>query len=157
MGSRVDPPGRQERIPAACGVPATYRHAKQYEQAHDYRRLAGSNGPAEEGHGGALPRMTWRSTCKSCLSELRVDYETRQRYSTDHVEGMDATGDKADYVEHRRAAKPISGCLLPGTIWRVAKREPGYQVAQVLREEFTVPMSILRCRGRPRSNSSPKT
>ena len=45
-----------------------------------------------------------RSTCKSWLSELRVDYETRQRYLDHALEGMDAVYDKADFVEHRRAA-----------------------------------------------------
>lgn len=48
-----------------------------------------------------------RSTCKSCLSELRVDYETRQRYLDHSLEGMDAIYDKADYVEHRRAAADL--------------------------------------------------
>lgn len=60
-----------------------------------------------EGRGKAWRRVTphdLRSTCKSCLSELRVDYETRQRYLDHSLEGMDAIYDKADYVEHRRAA-----------------------------------------------------
>jgi integrase len=48
-----------------------------------------------------------RSTCKSWLSSLRVDYETRQRYLDHALEGMDAIYDKADYVEHRRAAADL--------------------------------------------------
>ena len=43
-----------------------------------------------------------RSTCKSWLSELRVDYETRQRYLDHALDGMDAIYDKADYVDRRR-------------------------------------------------------
>jgi integrase len=45
-----------------------------------------------------------RSSCKSWLSALRVDYETRQRYLDHALEGMDAIYDKADFIEHRRAA-----------------------------------------------------
>jgi len=63
-----------------------------------------------EGCGKDWRRVTphdLRSTCKSCLSELRVDYETRQRYLDHSLEGMDAIYDKADYVEHRRAAADI--------------------------------------------------
>lgn len=63
-----------------------------------------------EGCGKAWRRVTphdLRSTCKSCLSELRVDYETRQRYLDHSLEGMDAIYDKADYVEHRRAAADL--------------------------------------------------
>lgn len=45
-----------------------------------------------------------RSTCKSWLSELRIDYETRQRYVDHALEGMDAVYDKADFIGHRRAA-----------------------------------------------------
>lgn len=57
--------------------------------------------------GGAWRRITphdLRSTCKSWLSALRVDYETRQRYLDHALEGMDAIYDKADYLSHRRAA-----------------------------------------------------
>lgn len=57
--------------------------------------------------GGKWRRTTphdLRSTCKSWLSELRVDYETRQRYLDHALEGMDAIYDKADFVEHRLAA-----------------------------------------------------
>lgn len=57
--------------------------------------------------GGTWRRITphdLRSTCKSWLSELRVDYETRQRYLDHALEGMDAIYDKSDFVEHRRAA-----------------------------------------------------
>lgn len=57
--------------------------------------------------GGKWRRITphdLRSTCKSWLSELRVDYETRQRYLDHALEGMDAIYDKADFVEHRLAA-----------------------------------------------------
>lgn len=43
-----------------------------------------------------------RSTCKSWLSELRIDYETRQRYLDHALEGMDAVYDKADYIDRRR-------------------------------------------------------
>lgn len=43
-----------------------------------------------------------RSTCKSWLSELRVDYETRQRYLDHALGGMDAIYDKADYLDRRR-------------------------------------------------------
>lgn len=63
-----------------------------------------------EGRGKAWRRITphdLRSTCKSCLSELRVDYETRQRYLDHSLDGMDAIYDKADYVEHRRAAADL--------------------------------------------------
>jgi integrase len=45
-----------------------------------------------------------RSTCKSWLSELRIDYETRQRYLDHALEGMDAIYDRADYLDHRRVA-----------------------------------------------------
>lgn len=68
-----------------------------------------------EGCGKAWRRITphdLRSTCKSCLSELRVDYETRQRYLDHSLEGMDGIYDKADYVEHRRAAADIWLSLL---------------------------------------------
>lgn len=57
--------------------------------------------------GGKWRRITphdLRSTCKSWLSELRVDYETRQRYLDHALEGMDAIYDKSDFVEHRLAA-----------------------------------------------------
>lgn len=57
--------------------------------------------------GGKWRRITphdLRSTCKSWLSELRVDYETRQRYLDHALDGMDAIYDKADFVEHRLAA-----------------------------------------------------
>lgn len=57
--------------------------------------------------GGMWRRITphdLRSTCKSWLSELRVDYETRQRYLDHALEGMDAIYDKADFLEHRLAA-----------------------------------------------------
>lgn len=57
--------------------------------------------------GGAWRRITphdLRSTCKSWLSELRVDYETRQRYLDHALEGMDAIYDRADYLDHRRTA-----------------------------------------------------
>ena len=57
--------------------------------------------------GGAWRRITphdLRSTCKSWLSELRIDYETRQRYLDHALEGMDAIYDRADYLDHRRAA-----------------------------------------------------
>lgn len=57
--------------------------------------------------GGAWRRITphdLRSTCKSWLSALRVDYEIRQRYLDHALEGMDAVYDKADYLAHRRAA-----------------------------------------------------
>lgn len=57
--------------------------------------------------GDAWRRVTphdLRSTCKSWLSALRVDYETRQRYLDHALDGMDAIYDKADYVGHRREA-----------------------------------------------------
>ena len=57
--------------------------------------------------GGAWRRITphdLRSTCKSWLSELRIDYETRQRYLDHALEGMDAIYDKADYLGPRKAA-----------------------------------------------------
>jgi integrase len=57
--------------------------------------------------GGKWRRITphdLRSTCKSWMSELRVDYETRQRYLDHALEGMDAIYDKSDFVEHRLAA-----------------------------------------------------
>lgn len=58
--------------------------------------------------GGTWQRITphdLRSTCKTWLSELRVDYETRQRY-LDHAldSTVDQIYDKADYREHRLAA-----------------------------------------------------
>lgn len=55
--------------------------------------------------GGAWRRITphdLRSTCKSWLSELRVDYESRQRYLDHALEGMDAVYDKADYLDRRQ-------------------------------------------------------
>lgn len=57
--------------------------------------------------GGQWRRITphdLRSTCKSWLSELRVDYEVRQRYLDQALTGVDAIYDKADYREHRLAA-----------------------------------------------------
>lgn len=45
-----------------------------------------------------------RATCKSWLSSMRIDYETRQRYLDHALDGMDAIYDKADYLEHRREA-----------------------------------------------------
>jgi integrase len=57
--------------------------------------------------GGTWRRVTphdLRSTCKSWLSELRVDYEVRQRYLDHSLVGIDAIYDKADYREHRLAA-----------------------------------------------------
>lgn len=45
-----------------------------------------------------------RSTCKSWLSELKVDYETRQRYLDHALEGMDAIYDKSDRLADRLAA-----------------------------------------------------
>ncbi len=60
-----------------------------------------------EGCGNDWRRITphdLRSTCKSWLSELRVDYETRQRYLDHALEGMDAVYDKADFISHRLAA-----------------------------------------------------
>lgn len=57
--------------------------------------------------GGTWRRITphdLRSTCKSWLSELRVDYETRQRFLDHALEGMDAIYDKSDFVEHRLSA-----------------------------------------------------
>ena len=60
-----------------------------------------------QGAGADWRRVTphdLRSTCKSWLSELRIDYETRQRYLDHALEGMDAIYDKADFIEHRLAA-----------------------------------------------------
>lgn len=58
--------------------------------------------------GGTWPRITphdLRSTCKTWLSELRVDYETRQRYMDHSLDSaVDQIYDKADYREHRLAA-----------------------------------------------------
>jgi integrase len=57
--------------------------------------------------GGTWRRVTphdLRSTCRSWLSELRVDYEVRQRYLDHSLVGIDAIYDKADYREHRLAA-----------------------------------------------------
>lgn len=58
--------------------------------------------------GGAWRRITphdLRSTCKTWLSELRIDYETRQRY-LDHAldSTVDKVYDKSDYRELRLAA-----------------------------------------------------
>lgn len=46
-----------------------------------------------------------RATCKSLLSELRIDYETRQRY-LDHAldSQMDRVYDKADLLDHKADA-----------------------------------------------------
>lgn len=60
-----------------------------------------------QGGGEAWRRVTphdLRSTCKSWLSAMRIDYETRQRYLDHALDGMDAIYDKADYLEHRREA-----------------------------------------------------
>jgi integrase len=58
--------------------------------------------------GGTWQRITphdLRSTCKTWLSELRVDYETRQRYLDHSLDStVDNIYDKADYREHRLAA-----------------------------------------------------
>lgn len=58
--------------------------------------------------GGTWPRFTphdLRSTCKTWLSELRVDYETRQRYLDHSLDSaVDQIYDKADYREHRLVA-----------------------------------------------------
>ena len=46
-----------------------------------------------------------RATCKSLLTELRIDYETRQRY-LDHALGsaMDRVYYKADLLDHKADA-----------------------------------------------------
>ena len=57
--------------------------------------------------GGGWRRITphdTRSTCKSWLSELRIDYETRQRYLDHALTGMDAIYDKSEQLEHLRKA-----------------------------------------------------
>lgn len=58
--------------------------------------------------GGTWCRITphdLRSTCKTWLSELRVDYETRQRYLDHSLDStVDNIYDKADYREHRLQA-----------------------------------------------------
>lgn len=58
--------------------------------------------------GGTWRRITphdLRSTCKSWLSELRVDYEVRQRFLDHSLDStVDNIYDKADYREHRLAA-----------------------------------------------------
>lgn len=58
--------------------------------------------------GGTWQRITphdLRSTCKSWLSELRVDYEVRQRFLDHSLDNtVDSIYDKADYREHRLAA-----------------------------------------------------
>jgi integrase len=58
--------------------------------------------------GGTWQRITphdLRSTCKTWLSELRVDYETRQRYLDHSLDStVDNIYDKADYREYRLAA-----------------------------------------------------
>lgn len=57
--------------------------------------------------GGAWRRVTphdLRSTCKSWLKELRVDYETRQRYMDHALGGMDAIYDKSEFVQPYREA-----------------------------------------------------
>jgi len=58
--------------------------------------------------GGTWRRITphdLRATCKTWLSELRVDYETRQRYLDHSLDStVDNIYDKADYREHRLAA-----------------------------------------------------
>ncbi|MBK7463962.1 MAG: site-specific integrase [Betaproteobacteria bacterium] len=57
--------------------------------------------------GGGWRRITphdTRSTCKSWLSELRIDYETRQRYLDHALTGMDAIYDKSEQLEHLRRA-----------------------------------------------------
>lgn len=57
--------------------------------------------------GGAWRRITphdTRSTCKSWLSELRIDYETRQRYLDHALTGMDAIYDKSEQLEYLRKA-----------------------------------------------------
>lgn len=65
--------------------------------------------------GGTWRRVTphdLRSTCKSWLSELRVDYEVRQRYLDHSLVGIDAIYDKADYRDHRLAvAEKWLACL----------------------------------------------
>lgn len=60
-----------------------------------------------QGRGTDWRRITphdLRSTCKSWLSELRIHYETRQRYVDHALEGMDAIYDKADLLADRRVA-----------------------------------------------------
>lgn len=53
-----------------------------------------------------------RATCRSWLSELRVDYEVRQRYLDHSLAGLDAIYDKADYLDHRlNAANQWLVCL----------------------------------------------
>lgn len=58
--------------------------------------------------GGRWRRITphdLRSTCKTWLSELRIDYEVRQRYLDQALDSTnDQIYDKADYREHRLAA-----------------------------------------------------
>lgn len=64
-------------------------HAEHREQGDTWRRVTPHD---------------LRSTCKSWLSELRVDYEIRQRYLDHALGGMDAVYDKADYLKHIREA-----------------------------------------------------
>lgn len=84
--------------------------------------------------GGDWQRVTphdLRSTCKSWLSALRVDYETRQRYLDHALEGMDAIYDKADYLEHRRAAAGLWLAFLNDC-------ETGKEAAKVIRLPLAV-------------------
>lgn len=60
-----------------------------------------------QGSGKTWRRITphdLRSTGKSWLSELRVDYETRQRYFDHALTGMDAIYDRSEWLAHRRVA-----------------------------------------------------
>lgn len=58
--------------------------------------------------GGTWRRVTphdLRSTCKTWLAELRIDYETRQRYLDHSLDSaVENIYNKADYREHRLAA-----------------------------------------------------
>ena len=81
-----------------------------------------------QGCGNLWRRITphdLRSTCKSWLSALRVDYETRQRYLDHALEGMDAIYDKADFLDHRLAAANKWLCFLND-------REAGRELATVI-------------------------
>jgi integrase len=67
-----------------------------------------------------------RSTCKSWMSELPIDYETRQRYLDHALEGMDAIYDKADFIDHRRAAADQ-------WLWFLKEIESGKETAKVIK------------------------
>jgi integrase len=69
-----------------------------------------------------------RSTCKSWLSALRIEYEIRQRYLDHALTGMGKIYDKSDLTEYCRDAEVKWLAFM-------TDREQGKETAKVLKLE----------------------